>query len=145
MKSSQSGKLPLMTGNSMLHAASMTASTTLFATFAAKPTRPPALGFGNLLHLSVGSVSFAKIMARLSSSSSFCFTFLVGTAARLVISGMNRSVPETILSSQVGVGPRQLVSAGQRRNWPSGVVVGVWEKNDGGRPGALVVVVDVGV
>lgn len=134
-----------MVGNSMLQAASITVSTTLFATFATTPKRPPALGLGNGLHLSLGSSILAKITALSSSSSSCCLTFLVGTAPRSVILGMNRSVGEIMLSSHVGVGFKQLVIAGQRRKVPSGEAVGVSEKKDIGSPGAFVVIVGPGV
>src|SRR5262245_46314270 len=116
----------------MLQAASITVSTTLFATFVTMPRSPPDLGLGRGLHLSLESEILANTIARLSSSSSFCLTLLVGTAPRSVILGMYRSFAEYMLSSHVGVGLRQLVSSGQRRYPISGVTVGVWEKKDVG-------------
>lgn len=88
VKSIHSGSSASRTGNSILQVASMTVSTTLFATFATTPRKPPGLGLGKGLHLSVGSSILAKTTAKLSSSSFLCLTFMVGTAPRSVILGM---------------------------------------------------------
>jgi hypothetical protein len=121
---------PLTMGATMLQALSMMPLTILLPILSIPPIRPPPLGFGIGLHLSVGRFIFT-----ISTPS----TLITGKILMSVGAGMSTSVAVTSFWSKNPMGrtqPNRPSSVQNRSSVSSGtgVVVGVWPQKEDSAP-----------